>query len=240
MSTVNPGRRKRSNLSLHSILLDVISSRMFMIAAIIFAIDRVSKYIAIGLCPCVLGPFFNVIVSKNPGVAFGFFKGIVEANLFFTVTTIVISLFLVYLFMVAREPYMRIGLSLMFGGALGNLFDRLFYGAVIDVLDFHISIWRFPAFNFADAAITAGAIMIIWGILVKERKSHPKAKKHDQKEQNSSSGNKSSQVARKRKSSTSTSRKTDNRNRKKGSTEKGSQKKNSSSRKDSGPARKDR
>ena len=168
---VSKKRSAKSNISLNSIFLEVISSKMFVVAMLVFVIDRVSKFIAIESCPCIIGPFLNIIVSRNQGVAFGMFRGLSEANLIFTITTIAISLFIVYLFTTSKEPFMRLGLSFILGGALGNLFDRLLHGAVIDILDFHLSIWRFPAFNFADAAITAGAIIIIMGLISDGKKN---------------------------------------------------------------------
>ncbi len=171
-------KRKNTKLDIsgRSIFLDVLSSKVFAIAMLVFAIDRISKFIALEVCPCILGPFLNIIVSRNKGVAFGILSEIAKANTIFTISTIAISLVLVYLATVAKEPSMRIGLSFMLGGALGNLFDRLIHGAVIDILDFHVSIWRFPAFNFADAAITLGAVMIVAGVFISEhgKKGHGK------------------------------------------------------------------
>ncbi len=165
-----------SRRSLVDFLKAFFSDKMFVIAMIVFAIDRVSKHLAIESCPCVLGPFLNIIVSRNKGVAFGLLKNLADANTIFTISTIVISLVLIYLYMASKEPFIRVGLPLMLGGALGNLFDRLFYDAVIDIVDLHVSIWRFPAFNFADAAITAGAVIIILGLLLtdKQRKNQRK------------------------------------------------------------------
>ena len=197
---VSKKKNTKNNLSLNSIFLEAISSKMFVVAMLVFAIDRVSKFIAIESCPCIIGPFLNIIVSRNQGVAFGMFRGLSEANLIFTMTTIAISLFMVYLFTVFKEPFMRLGLSFMLGGALGNLFDRLLHGAVIDILDFHISIWRFPAFNFADAAITAGAIIIILG-LISDGKNNS-TRKHVQTSK-PTKGIKTSNASKKRKSKSS-------------------------------------
>jgi len=64
-----------------------------------------------------------------------------------------------------RETRTLIGLSLVFSGAVGNLMDRLRLGAVVDFLDFGYRSWRWPAFNLADAAITVGVGLLLWGAL---------------------------------------------------------------------------
>ncbi len=175
----------KAEMTLSSFFLGFISSKFFILAMTAFALDRILKYIALNLCPCVLGPFFNIVIARNQGIALGMFSGIADANTVFAVTTGIIILVLSYLALVTvKEPVYVVGLSLMVGGALGNLFDRLWYGAVIDIIDFHIGmLWRFPTFNFADVAITAGAIMIISGSFIVESsrkgsKSKVSTKKH--------------------------------------------------------------
>ena len=73
--------------------------------------------------------------------------------------TIIIILFI----WLAKEKnsYSALALGAIIGGASGNVFDRLYYGAVVDFLDFHISTWHWPAFNFADSAICLGVFVLI-------------------------------------------------------------------------------
>ena len=151
--------------------MKVFSSNVAMVVMLIFLIDRLSKYIAHEMCPCIVGPFLNIMLHKNEGIALGMFSEVASANTIFTLVTIAIIGVLAYLLSTVKESYMRVGLAMMLGGALGNLFDRIVYGAVIDFLRFHIRIWNFPVFNFADAAITIGAVLIIIGTFIAEGKA---------------------------------------------------------------------
>jgi signal peptidase II len=61
-------------------------------------------------------------------------------------------------------------LTLIFSGAVGNLIDRIRFGAVVDFLDFYIRTWHWPAFNVADSSISLGAVLMIWGMIVQHKK----------------------------------------------------------------------
>jgi len=100
-------------------------------------------------------PFFSLVHVQNTGAAFGILP---QANALFVVVTLVILAVLVKLGreFSAQGPWSRAGLPLVWGGALGNLIDRLVQGAVTDYLDFHLAGWHWPAFNVADSAITLG------------------------------------------------------------------------------------
>ncbi len=135
-----------------------------MIALIvsILLLDRVTKLLAErllslhGSVPVIKGVFHLTLVH-NTGAAFGLLKNSVA--LLVVVTAAVMWLLWVSLLKAHRNPRMafyRLPLSLIFGGALGNLIDRVFLGYVIDFLDFRI--W--PVFNVADSAITIGAVIL--------------------------------------------------------------------------------
>lgn len=108
-------------------------------------------------------PVFNLTLAYNPGAAFSF---LADAGgwqrWFFTAVAVLASvLILAWLLTLKGERLVAAALALVLGGALGNLYDRLAYGHVVDFLDFH---WRgshFPAFNIADSAITLGAMILI-------------------------------------------------------------------------------
>lgn len=107
--------------------------------------------------------FFNLVLVHNKGAAFSFLAA--ESGwqrYLFTGLGIAAAFIIVYL--LKRHAGQRLfcwALALILGGAVGNVIDRLLYGHVIDFLDFHLSSWHFPAFNFADSAICVGAILFV-------------------------------------------------------------------------------
>ncbi len=108
--------------------------------------------------------FFNLVLVYNPGASFSF---LADAGgwqrWFFVVLALVISAWLlVMLRRHAQERLMPMALALVLGGAVGNVIDRLRFGAVVDFLDFHVAGWHWPAFNVADSAITVGVILLLW------------------------------------------------------------------------------
>jgi len=135
----------------------------FLSLSALFALDRATKIWAmrdlkmIGFIPVL--PFFSLTYVENTGMAFGL--GL-RKNLFFTIVTFCLLPILVYLqFAWSQKNYwMRTGLLLITAGALGNLYDRVSYGYVIDFLYIHY--W--PVFNVADSCITIGACCLAWGI----------------------------------------------------------------------------
>jgi len=113
-------------------------------------------------------PFFNLVLVMNPGASFSF---LADAGgwqkWFFIMLALGISAWLVMLMRRhAAEKAMPIALALVLGGALGNVIDRLRFGAVVDFLDFHVAGWHWPAFNVADSAITVGVILLVWQQLI--------------------------------------------------------------------------
>ncbi len=107
--------------------------------------------------------FFNLVMVYNKGAAFSFLADQPGwQRYFFSALSIGASAFTLWL--LHRHATQRLfcwALSLILGGAIGNLIDRLAYGHVIDFLDFHVAGWHWPAFNVADSAITIGVLLFI-------------------------------------------------------------------------------
>jgi signal peptidase II len=122
----------------------------------------------------IIPGFFNLTHIRNRGAIFGFFSHS-ESRVLFIILTLVslvaLGLVVYYFFKTpSSQILMKISLSVILAGALGNLMDRLFRGYVIDFLDFHIKNWHWPSFNVADACITVGAFLLIFILVFKRGK----------------------------------------------------------------------
>ena len=142
------------------------------IIAGVVLLDRATKlYIGSRLSPWdripVISGFFNIVHTENPGAAFGVFAdaaGEWRRVLLIGVSLTVMAIVGYLLFRAPRSgetALMRIGFALVFGGALGNLWDRMFRGTVTDFLQFFFGSYEFPSFNAADSAITIGAALLL-------------------------------------------------------------------------------
>ena len=108
-------------------------------------------------------PFLNIVFVRNTGVSFGMFSewGIL-GRYFFSIFSIVVGSFLILLAIFSDTKLFRISLGLISSGALGNAIDRVYFGGVIDFIDFFIYNFNWPAFNFADIFITVGVILLLF------------------------------------------------------------------------------
>ena len=147
--------------------------RSLAIATIILLLDQLSKWSALsnlqlGVPEPVL-PFMNWLLLLNPGAAFSFLaQGSGWQRWFFTIVGLVACVYIVWLLRKSQnDKILCVALSLILGGALGNVLDRIMYGAVVDFIDLHYANRHWPAFNIADSAICIGAALIIWGELSK-------------------------------------------------------------------------
>ena len=135
-----------------------------IISLIVIIIDRILKVLVtnnfvLNVRNKIIDGFFYITNCHNEGAAFSLFSG----NVLFLIFITLIVLFLIYR-TINKENVNKIGLlayGLLLGGILGNLYDRIFYGYVIDYLDFRIFNFNFAIFNLADAAIVVGAILLI-------------------------------------------------------------------------------
>ena len=135
-----------------------------IISLIVIIIDRILKVLVtnnfvLNVRNKIIDGFFYITNCHNEGEAFSLFSG----NVLFLIFITLIVLFLIYR-TINKENVNKIGIlayGLLLGGILGNLYDRIFYGYVIDYLDFRIFNFNFAIFNLADAAIVVGAILLI-------------------------------------------------------------------------------
>ena len=106
----------------------------------------------------------NIVYVENRGVSFGLLS---EFNIpfYLGILSLIISGYIVYLILKTKNKLEIIGLSLILGGALGNGYDRLINGYVVDFIDIYFKKYHWPAFNFADLFITLGAILFLIQIL---------------------------------------------------------------------------
>jgi len=114
--------------------------------------------------PVHVTPFFDLVLVYNPGAAFSLLSTASgwQRELFIGIALAASVLILYLLRKYAEQRLFCLGLSLILAGAIGNLLDRVQFGAVVDFLHFHIGEYYFPAFNVADSAITCGAGLLIW------------------------------------------------------------------------------
>ncbi|ROQ17057.1 signal peptidase II [Marinimicrobium koreense] len=152
--------------------------RWYALAIAVIALDQISKHwVSAALTygePVVFTPFFNFTLLHNPGAAFSFLSDAGGwQRWFFTVVAAVVSVVLViWLARVSEKRYEALALALILGGAIGNLYDRVVLGYVVDFIVVHYQDYYWPAFNIADSAITVGAALLILDMLFGKDKRH--------------------------------------------------------------------
>lgn len=145
------------------------STAWLLVTITVIAIDQYTKRLITGTfelfdrLPVV--PYFDLVRLHNTGAAFSFLANASGwQNWFFTGVAIALSAVILWWFF--RQPPDRVvaplGLTLVLGGAIGNLIDRLQHGYVVDFFLFYYGRWSFPAFNVADAAITLGVSLLLF------------------------------------------------------------------------------
>ncbi|MCP1313999.1 signal peptidase II [Halomonas sp. 707D7] len=151
--------------------------RWLWLAVAVIALDLSSKYALSHMLvynrPVEVLPFFDLRLLHNTGAAFSFLASHPGwQRWFFAIVAVGASIGLtVWLSRIrADEKWLAISLPLIIGGALGNLFDRLVHGYVVDFLSFHVAGWYYPAFNVADIGITLGALGLIWESFMGDRR----------------------------------------------------------------------
>lgn len=142
--------------------------RGLTLALAIFAADQATKWavkritLDEGVRSITILPFFDIVAAWNYGVSFGMFNNGDAGDrwVFIAIAAAIVTMLVVWLRR-AENLLVASGLGLVIGGAVGNVMDRLFFGAVFDFLLFHAYGWQWPAFNLADSAICIGVGLLI-------------------------------------------------------------------------------
>lgn len=145
------------------------------IAAAVMLLDQLSKWYILDVLrlperpPIEVTPFFNLVMVWNHGISFGLLAGggTFRVVLLLAVAAVIVIVLLHWLRQ-TEDPLLVTAIGLVIGGAIGNMIDRLRYGAVADFLDVHVGVWHWPSFNVADSAICIGVALICWVSLRRE------------------------------------------------------------------------
>jgi len=146
-------------------------------AALVVILDQAVKLLVVAKIPAygsvvVIPGFFDLTHIYNTGGAFGFLSGksSLFRHLFFLSASAIAMGMIVYLYLKTPREYLflRSGLTMILGGAVGNVADRIRLGKVVDFLDIHINDLHWPAFNIADSAITLGILIFVYHLIFKE------------------------------------------------------------------------
>ena len=150
---------------------------LFVFSFVLFTIDRISKILILkyffnnSISEIYLKSFLNFSLVWNSGIGFGILQ--IEPNIFYSIISIIITainLILIYWMLTSSNYLESIFISIILGGALGNLFDRYYYSSVPDFIDLHYESFHWFTFNIADIFITIGIIGLIIIDLLKVKK----------------------------------------------------------------------
>lgn len=143
------------------------AGRWYALAGLVVVVDQLSKWLVLRNISfgetIYVAPFWNWVLAFNPGAAFSLLADQPGwQRWFFTVLALAISTWIA--FMLRQHPQQKLlslALTLVMGGALGNVIDRVRFGAVVDFVQWHVAGYYWPAFNVADSAITIGAVLLV-------------------------------------------------------------------------------
>lgn len=153
------------------------------VAGLVFALDRITKIVikqhfSTWDTVSIIPGFFNIVHTENPGAAFSLLATArSEWRTFFLITLSAVALAIIAVLLwrmhgrTGESRTTRIGLALILGGALGNVYDRVVHGTVTDFLELYYRGFSWPAFNVADSAITIGAGLVVLEMLLARRRT---------------------------------------------------------------------
>ena len=143
-------------------------NKWLWLSALVIALDQASKWLASAKLvlhsPVEVMPMFNLTLMHNRGAAFSFLHNAEGWQRWFFVLIALVVSTVIIAWLRRLQPAQRLmaaGLSLILGGALGNVWDRIVQGYVVDFIDVYYDHWHWPAFNVADSAIVLGAALLI-------------------------------------------------------------------------------
>jgi signal peptidase II len=154
-----------------------------VIAITCFLVDRITKYLAVSYLRGrrsveIIKNFLDLSYAENTGAAFGLFANIdkVFRVPVLTLIALIALILIIYIYfkLSPEDRLTRLSLSFISGGAIGNIWDRILHGYVVDFIDVHYyRYFTWPTFNFADIVITLGAGLIVLGFILDRKKTHP-------------------------------------------------------------------
>jgi signal peptidase II len=149
---------------------------MLLLSGFTLFLDLTSKYIVQQEYPILVNGInifsgFNLVYVENRGISFGLLSDF-DISPVLGIISFIISFYIIYLVLQSNKILEVIGLSLVLGGAIGNGYDRVSQGYVIDFLDFYIGKNHWPAFNLADTFISVGAVIFFLSLFIKESKTN--------------------------------------------------------------------
>jgi signal peptidase II len=148
-----------------------------IISGCVVIADQITKLLILNYLPFnhtlqIIAGFFNLTHIHNPGGAFGLMANLspgARTIIFLFISSLAVGLiFYFYIKTPQSHPWLAAGFALIFGGAIGNLIDRIRFGIVVDFLDFYIGKYHWPAFNIADSAISVGIATFVFHLLFKK------------------------------------------------------------------------
>jgi signal peptidase II len=143
------------------------AKRWYALAGLVVLLDQLSKWIVLDRMRfgevIYVAPFWNWVLTYNPGAAFSFLADQSGwQRWFFTALALGVSVWIALMLRQhSQQKLLSLALTLVMGGALGNVIDRVRFGAVVDFIQWHAAGLYWPAFNVADAAITVGAVLLV-------------------------------------------------------------------------------
>lgn len=144
-----------------------------IVILVIVLTDQMSKFYINSLIDeeesIEIASFIKLVEVWNQGISFGMCSALPRSNFFFSTFSILIIFILAYLIYKSSDKLTCFGFSLMIGGAIGNVVDRIYWGAVYDFIYFHIGNWYWPAFNLADIYIACGMFVLLYKWYIYDR-----------------------------------------------------------------------